>query len=213
MYSAFPFEVQIRTIIQDSWSVLDHKIKYKKSIPNALKRRINTLAALFELADREFRAIRDETESEMRKAEEEPIIEINDDAIINSPIEHNNATKQNQPPPSSALDAFGFLKIAKHFFPHYEFEPHKVDSFTQEICALEAKITRRSFNYYMKETIGRVKKYQITSEQKLEIDQAIPFTIIRHCLYLANQNKFKKLLPNTARTSFDLWIKSNPTIS
>jgi ppGpp synthetase/RelA/SpoT-type nucleotidyltranferase len=38
-YANFSFEVQIRTIIQDSWSVLDHKIKYKKSIPNALKRR------------------------------------------------------------------------------------------------------------------------------------------------------------------------------
>lgn len=29
-YAEFDFEVQIRTIIQDSWSVLDHKIKYKK---------------------------------------------------------------------------------------------------------------------------------------------------------------------------------------
>ena len=48
------FELQIRTIIQDSWSVLDHKIKYKKSIPGQLKRRINVLSALFELADREF---------------------------------------------------------------------------------------------------------------------------------------------------------------
>ncbi|EKD98632.1 MAG: hypothetical protein ACD_23C00335G0001, partial [uncultured bacterium] len=53
------FELQVRTIIQDSWSVLDHKIKYKKSIPGQLKRRINVLSALFELADREFRQIRD----------------------------------------------------------------------------------------------------------------------------------------------------------
>jgi len=53
-YADLSFELQIRTVVQDSWSVLDHKIKYKKSIPNDLKRRINTLAALFELADREF---------------------------------------------------------------------------------------------------------------------------------------------------------------
>ena len=46
-YQYFNFEIQIRTITQDSWSVLDHKIKYKKSIPSSLKRRINTLAALF----------------------------------------------------------------------------------------------------------------------------------------------------------------------
>lgn len=45
-YADLRFELQIRTVIQDSWSILDHKIKYKKSIPNRLKRRINTLAAL-----------------------------------------------------------------------------------------------------------------------------------------------------------------------
>lgn len=28
-YAEWPFELQVRTIIQDSWSVLDHKIKYK----------------------------------------------------------------------------------------------------------------------------------------------------------------------------------------
>ena len=64
----WPFELQIRTIIQDSWSVLDHKIKYKKSIPGQLKRRINVLSALFELADREFLQIRDATAAELLKA-------------------------------------------------------------------------------------------------------------------------------------------------
>jgi putative GTP pyrophosphokinase len=32
-YAELRFELQIRTVIQDSWSILDHKIKYKKSIP------------------------------------------------------------------------------------------------------------------------------------------------------------------------------------
>lgn len=50
------FEVQLRTIVQDAWSALDHKIKYKKNIPHVLKRRINRLAAIFELADQEFLA-------------------------------------------------------------------------------------------------------------------------------------------------------------
>ena len=64
-YAHLPFELQVRTIIQDSWSVLDHRIKYKKSIPGQLKRRINVLSALFELADREFRQIRDATAEEL----------------------------------------------------------------------------------------------------------------------------------------------------
>ena len=70
-YAKWPFELQVRTIIQDSWSVLDHKIKYKKSIPGQLKRRINVLSALFELADREFRQIRDATAAELLQAPDE----------------------------------------------------------------------------------------------------------------------------------------------
>ena len=66
-----PSDAAGRTIIQDSWSVLDHKIKYKKSIPGSLKRRINVLSALFELADREFRQIRDATAAELLQAPDE----------------------------------------------------------------------------------------------------------------------------------------------
>jgi putative GTP pyrophosphokinase len=73
LLAPWPIELQIRTIIQDSWSVLDHKIKYKKAIPGPLKRRINVLSALFELADREFRQIRDETETQLRKAPDETV--------------------------------------------------------------------------------------------------------------------------------------------
>ena len=53
-------ELQIRTVIQDAWSILDHKIKYKNSIPQNLKRRINRLSALFEIADEEFLNIQKE---------------------------------------------------------------------------------------------------------------------------------------------------------
>ena len=53
------FEVQIRTIVQDAWSEVDHKLKYKKEIPSDIKRRIYRLAALFELADQEFESIKD----------------------------------------------------------------------------------------------------------------------------------------------------------
>ena len=46
-YADNSFEVQIRSLIQDAWSVLDHKIKYKKSIPIDLKRRINNSSWLY----------------------------------------------------------------------------------------------------------------------------------------------------------------------
>ena len=59
-FSSLRFEVQVRTIIQDAWSTLDQAIKYKKQVPHELCRRINALAALFEVADREFLAIKNQ---------------------------------------------------------------------------------------------------------------------------------------------------------
>lgn len=149
----FRFEIQIRTIIQDSWSVLDHKIKYKKSIPNSLKRRINSLAALFEVADREFREIRNATE-EILQAEDLTQEQITQET---DQIQIGEVTSKSK---SHFLNAFSFLKIANHFFPEFDFEPHKIDGFTEEIVSLKPGITRGKFNFYMRENISTVKSYK-----------------------------------------------------
>jgi hypothetical protein len=201
-YSAFRFEIQIRTIIQDSWSVLDHKIKYKKSIPTRLKRRINTLAALFELADREFREIRDSTVEEIQKEE------ISDELLTQETDE-----SQDQPEEErfhySPLNAFSFLKIAKHFFKGFEFEPHKVDGFTQEIISLKPDISRGKFNFYMRENISIVKRYQSWFEQSNPNDRLNPYTIIRHCLFLGDKQLFDNILTNAAKEYFEIWLTEN----
>jgi ppGpp synthetase/RelA/SpoT-type nucleotidyltranferase len=198
-YADFSFEVQIRTIIQDSWSVLDHKIKYKKSIPNSLKRRINTLAALFELADREFREIRDATTEEIIREESSA-----DDLYE----EHDNTSESEVPIKyhEIKLNAFSFLKISKHFFNGYEFEPHKVDGFTQEIVSYEPKISRGKFNFYMRENISKVKRYQEEYEFNNPNDKLNPYIIIRHCLYLGNKETFSTILTNIAKESFEAWL-------
>lgn len=199
-YKDFNFEIQIRTIIQDSWSVLDHKIKYKKSIPNRLKRRINTLAALFELADREFKEIRESTEYEIQKASEE-------DSVTESV---GPQTAQEQASSSKTLNAFGFLKIANHFFKGYEFEAKKVDGFTEEIVAAEPTISRSQFNFYMRESFGVVKEYQafLLSEKNEKLN---PYTVIRHCLYLGDKELHKSALTNIAKESFEQWLTSRST--
>lgn len=192
----FNFEIQIRTIIQDSWSVLDHKIKYKKSIPNKLKRRINILAALFELADREFREIRSSTEEEIRKAEE-------DDASLSTDSKASIIKSGN-----GLLTAFGFLKIASHFFKGFDAEAYKVDGFTQEIVSLEPDITRTKLNTYMKGSISKVKLYKAKFESESSSNKTLnPYTTIRHCLYLGNKEVFSSILTNTSKESFDLWLK------
>lgn len=200
-YVDYPFELQIRTVVQDSWSILDHKIKYKKSIPNALKRRINTLAALFELADREFRAIRDGTADEIERTDAYAEIE-EESAIV--PVEPEAAVDA-APRRYAPLNAFSLLRIAKHFFPGQEFEPHKVDGFTQQVIDLKPDISRGKFNFYLRETIGEVRRYKADFEVRPEGTPLNPFTVMRHCLYAGDPDVFASLLTDRARESFDAW--------
>lgn len=218
-YAALQFEVQVRTIVQDSWSVLDHKIKYKKSIPNRLKRRINTLAALFELADREFRQIRDSTEAEIQREEAEPAEPTELPEPPQAPVEAGaaaNAVQQAEPTVSPSerrsakLNAFNFLKIASHFFPTFEFEPQKVDGFVQDIVKAQPSISRSEFNEHLRRNITLIKRYQSHFEDNSE-NRMNPFTIIRHCLYLGDKATFQGLLTNLARENFEKWLTAPTT--
>lgn len=198
----FNFEIQIRTIIQDSWSVLDHKIKYKKSIPNRLKRRINTLAALFELADREFREIRSATDEEIRKAAEDDSENIRPEVEVGPP---RKIVRVN-----GKLTAFNFLKIANHFFNDYEFEPLKVDGFTEEIVNIEPTIRKSDFNKYLRETIAKVKSYKESFEEQNQFKETLnPYTVIRHCLYLSNKDLYASILTNISKDNFEKWLSEN----
>lgn len=205
-YAEFSFELQIRTVVQDSWSIIDHKIKYKKSIPNDLKRRINTLAALFELADHEFLAIRRATSDRLTVTEGD-YKEIEEETATSVEVD-KASTPENLLGPSrkySRLDAFSFLRIANHFFPEFEFEPHKVDGFTQEIVSMMPGISRGKFNFFMRETISDVKAYQTVFEAKG--DEMNPYTLMRHCLYKCNSGTFEKMLTDEARSGFRKWLQ------
>jgi len=196
----YQFELQIRTIVQDSWSVLDHKIKYKKSIPERLKRRINTLAALFELADREFKEIRDKT-LQIEKQEQEAELDLEkefkneqtyeDSALGGQTYLFSLKNREHQ------LNVFSFYRIAHHFFHDYQFEPHKIDGFTQEIIKFEPSISRGKFNSYMTNSISKVKEYKNYFENANPHNSLNPYTVIRHCLYLSNKETFKNILMKT----------------
>jgi GTP pyrophosphokinase len=206
VHKEFPFELQIRTVVQDSWSIVDHKIKYKKSIPNNLKRRINTLAALFELADREFRAIRDETIAEIEGGANYQDI---DAEFVQAQGDNGEGSEQATVRQIyNPLDAFNFLRIAQHFFPNDNFEPHKVDGFTQEIINITGGITRGKFNFYLRETITKVKLYKSHFEENSDSDQMNPFTIMRHCLFFADKDLFQSMLTDTARANFESWLST-----
>jgi ppGpp synthetase/RelA/SpoT-type nucleotidyltranferase len=194
------FELQVRTIIQDSWSVLDHQIKYKKSIPGALKRRINVLSALFELADREFRQIRDETEAGLQFAPDET-------AVLDAPIEMPAPVQDGFV--KGELNAFTFLKIANHFFKDFAFEPFKVDGFVESIKDWSPDITRPEFNVIVRQKIGVVKRYKQFFEERNANLSFNPYTVIRHCLYLGDKVVFNRALRKTAQETFDAWLAEN----
>lgn len=196
----FAFEIQIKTVVQDSWSSVDHKIKYKKSIPVRIKRRINTLAALFELADREFMLIRDETFAELENAVG-TYSEIEQETVVEGEAAQQ-ARFLYQP-----LDAFSFNRIAGHFFPEYEFEAYKVDGFVVDIKEKKQDISRGKLNFYLRETIALVKQYNAYFEKAFDRYPLNPYTVIRHCLYLGDKAVFSGLLTQAAKDTFDEWME------
>ncbi len=82
-------EIQVRTVLQDAWSIIDHHLAYKNesAIPKQLRRQINGLAGLFETADNSFNQIRKERElyiSKVIKSKEKPQVFLNEDLNLDS---------------------------------------------------------------------------------------------------------------------------------
>lgn len=185
LYVDLQFEVQIRSIIQDSWSVLDHKIKYKKTIPLELKRRINRLAALFELADDEFHNIKLDTD----RYEES----------IRAQTENTHGS----------VNIMGFMNIIEDVFPTYQFIPYKVDNFLHEILEICNDITESQMKSAIIDNIYTIRMYNAHLVTTSIYYNMNPYTMIRHCLYNSNNEGFTDLLYDTQRENFHKWLESS----
>ncbi|RKF03098.1 ppGpp synthetase/RelA/SpoT-type nucleotidyltransferase [Tenacibaculum lutimaris] len=64
-------EIQIRTVLQDAWSIIDHHLVYKNtsSVPKELRRKLNSLAGLFETADDQFNQLREMRETYIKNVD------------------------------------------------------------------------------------------------------------------------------------------------
>ena len=62
-------EIQVRTIAQDAWAIISHHLVYKSeaAVPKHLRRKLNSLAGLFETADDQFDQIRRERDAYLSK--------------------------------------------------------------------------------------------------------------------------------------------------
>lgn len=184
------FEVQIRTIIQDAWSVLDHKIKYKKTVPHQIKRRINRLAALFELADQEFEHIYNET----RTLEQQ---------VKSTPPTPKVETEKPEP-----INAFNFLETVIAHFPGYDFEPKKIDGFVQDLLEVNPSIQLNDVENSLIEFGQKLLDYK-SYQQSIYLNRLNPYTTIRHALYLKDKSLYSSLLFDLQRNNFDKWLESN----
>lgn len=185
-YKEIRFEVQVRSIIQDAWSALDHKIKYKKSIPPSLKRQINALAALFEIADREFTQIKSTTQ------------ELEEGTVDKTLV---------LPSAASQFDVFTFLSVVADEFPGHQFQGFKADGFAQEIIRWKSNITSDEFRSALTENKEKVNAY--IAYQAAEHGNVLnPFTQIRHMLYLHDKSAFQLVLYENQRENFDKWLAS-----
>lgn len=198
-----PFEVQIRSLIQDAWSMLDHKIKYKKSIPVDLKRRITVLSALFELADREFKEIRNATTELLQQATVAPIGDSVDDMRETAGAAAVSA---------KAINAFSFLRVAGHFFKDFEFQDYKADNFVQDILKLDSGFQRSDLHKCLDEHLKIIRDYRDYLISENPAKTFSPYTSIRHCLYLSDPKTFERILSKGTRERFAGWLKEGGTI-
>jgi putative GTP pyrophosphokinase len=83
-------EIQVRTVLQDAWAIINHHLMYKQEqyVPPHLLRKVNSLAGLLETADYQFDYIRLEREQYTKKVklslatEQGSDQEINVDSIV-----------------------------------------------------------------------------------------------------------------------------------
>jgi putative GTP pyrophosphokinase len=189
----FQFELQIRTIIQDAWSTLDHKLQYKKTLPIPIKRRINVLSALFELADKEFVEIRKEIELLSQNAEE---------ALKQSLPAEKGQENSAHAYPATAPEV---VRLLESKFPKYKFFPDKVENLLVEILKYEPNLSFLQFQGYFEEHIQTIEAYRKYLDEA-KIPSPTPLTTVRHIFYMVDNHRFSPLLFNSQRESLNKWL-------
>lgn len=111
-------------------------------------------------------------------------------------------SKQDQ----AKISTVSFIEISNNYFPNYKFIPYKVDSFIQEILAMNPIFNSVEFEKALKDNIIPVKQFNKELIVQNPTQYLNPYTMIRHCIYLSNKVLFSKILYDVQQKSFESWI-------
>ncbi len=182
-FASVRFEVQIRTAVQDAWSTLDHAIKYKRDVPHEPRRRINALAAMFEIADREFLAIRNQVSELAQGASANP------DALSDE---------------SRRPSAFDFLPILQKHFPRFCFDDQRLRGFVEALQLHSPPMTPADLDAALAAEKPALLEY--ARHQWFGYRNSLsPLTLALHSLYLHDPAACENILSEAQRARFDEW--------
>ena len=117
----WPFEIQIRTILQHAWAEIEHDLGYKspESVPLPVRRRFSRLAGLLEIVDSEFVELRRFMEDYARAVRQppQPSSEVRglDTVTLQSLAESGLVAQLDQ----GLASQLGLPVASTHFFPDY----------------------------------------------------------------------------------------------
>lgn len=83
-----PLEIQVRTVLQDAWALTSHQLVYKDEamIPSSLRRDLNNVASLLEIAQGVFDNVRDKRDAYLKEIERKQSVEQD---FLNQPVDYD----------------------------------------------------------------------------------------------------------------------------
>jgi putative GTP pyrophosphokinase len=176
-YMDIRFEVQIRTIIQDAWSTIDHKIKYKRNPSPETKRVINILSGLFELADRQFLVLRNK---EQQAASSLPSVKV-----------------------AQTLSLGDFSAFLAKNFPNTPLTEHFANKFLMSIKNLVPTLDMTELQRAYETHIAEVRQHEERVKGMEGGKGFSPFTILRHVLFIHNPQTFASMLSKKQKSALE----------
>src|SRR5712692_95222 len=78
-----PFEIQVRTILQEAWAEIEHQLVYKSEVaaPADIRRQITRVSALLEVADKEFQDVYDQRQAYAEKLKRSAIENLREETL------------------------------------------------------------------------------------------------------------------------------------